>query len=94
MHISICVCTYQRTAWLKRLLEDLKQQRTDGRFTYEIVITDNDAAESARQVVAAAAADSPIRIAYCTESRRSIAHARNAGLALATGEAIAFIDDD
>jgi succinoglycan biosynthesis protein ExoM len=94
MHISICVCTYQRPAWLKRLLDDLKKQRTDGLFTYEVVLTDNDAAESGRPVVIEAAATSAIPIIYTTEPRRSIAHARNTGLAQAKGQAVAFIDDD
>ncbi len=94
MHISVCVCTYQRPVWLKRLLEDLQRQRTDDRFTYEIVITDNDAAESARSVVADAALHASLRIVYCADPRRSISHARNTTLANATGGLIAFIDDD
>lgn len=94
MHISVCVCTYQRPLWLGRLLADLGRQETKGRFTFEVVVADNDPSESAKEVTTAAAAVSPLRIIYCAEPRRSISHARNQTLAHATGDAIAFIDDD
>jgi succinoglycan biosynthesis protein ExoM len=93
-HISICLCTYQRPIWLRQLLQDLVRQETMGRFTFEIIVVDNDAAESAREVVREEAGASAIPIRYFTESRRSIAYARNKTLEHASGSFIAFIDDD
>lgn len=94
MHISVCICTYQRPAWLRQLLRALGQQQTQEHFTFEVIIVDNDAAETARKVVAEEAAVAPMRITYGTEARRSIAYARNQTLAAASGDLIAFIDDD
>ena len=94
MHLSICICTYQRPIWLGRLLGDLEHQETKGQFTFEIIVCDNDTAESGRTVVSKEASTSPVKIIYCVEPRRSISYARNQTLAHATGDAIAFIDDD
>ena len=93
-HLSICVCTYQRPKWLGRLLDDLGRQNTKDRFTFEVVVADNDAAETGRAVAIDRAAQSPIKIIYCVEPRRSISHVRNQTLTHATGDAIVFIDDD
>jgi succinoglycan biosynthesis protein ExoM len=94
MHISVCVCTYQRPVRLERLLIALSSQDTEGTFDYSIVIADNDAQESAKELVLSFAARSPIEIIYCVEPKRSISYARNKALACATGDTIAFIDDD
>jgi glycosyltransferase involved in cell wall biosynthesis len=94
IHVSVCVCTYQRPVWLRRLLLDLGRQETRGLFAFDIVVADNDAAESGRAVATELAAASPVKIRYCVEPRRSIAHVRNQTLAQSHGDAIAFIDDD
>ena len=79
---------------LRKLLGELRKLETHDRFTFSVVISDNDSEESARLVVEDVLSDYPVRIDYVTEPRRSISHARNAALAKASGEAIAFIDDD
>jgi succinoglycan biosynthesis protein ExoM len=93
-HISVCICTFQRPRLLKNLLERLNHQRTDGQFTYSVVVADNDPAQSARELVATFSATSPVRVTYCFESQPNIAMARNKALAQAEGDFIAFMDDD
>jgi len=93
-HITVCVCTYKRPALLARLLDALATQATDGAFSYSLVVADNDEQASAAEIVAAFEASSGIETAYVVESRRNIALARNAAVALATGEYVATIDDD
>jgi succinoglycan biosynthesis protein ExoM len=94
VHISICISTYQRPALLEKLLEALTLQTTNGRFTFSVVIADNDALESARPVVTRRAVNFPVPLVYCTEPRRSIAYVRNKSIEESTGDLIAFIDDD
>jgi succinoglycan biosynthesis protein ExoM len=94
MHISVCICTFRRPMMLKRLLKELVLQDTSGLFTFSVVITDNDALESAKQLVNDFMVESDIEIIYCVEPRKNISHARNMGLGYARGDAIAFIDDD
>src|SRR5262245_23547681 len=95
MQISVCICTYRRPELLGRLLRELAMQETGGLFTYSVIVVDNDRAETARPVVAAAIIESfPVPITYCVEPRQSIARARNRAVATATADFIAFIDDD
>ncbi len=79
---------------LKRLLHEVARQQTEGQFTFSIAVVDNDEQESARPVVAEFAAQFPVEAVYCVESHKNIALARNAVLAHARGDYIAFIDDD
>jgi succinoglycan biosynthesis protein ExoM len=93
-HINICICTYKRPHLLKRLLEELDRQETEGLFSYSIVVTDNDQSQSAQGVVAELSAKLSVDIIYCVEPQQNIALARNKALTCATGDFIAFIDDD
>jgi glycosyltransferase involved in cell wall biosynthesis len=93
-HINVCICTYKRSEFLKRLLNDLRQQETGGQFTYSIVICDNDHLRSAEPLVADFAATSNIAAKYCVEPQQSIALARNRAVQNTTGDYVAFIDDD
>src|SRR5688572_6221434 len=93
-HISVCICTFRRPALLLRLLQELSLQETAGLFSYSVVVSDNDAAQSAKELVLQFSASSPLKVVYCAESEQNIALARNAALANANGEYIAFIDDD
>jgi succinoglycan biosynthesis protein ExoM len=93
-HIAICVCTYKRPHPLNRLLQELAAQDTDGLFTYSIVVVDNDHLRSAERVISDFAASSRIPILYCEEPRQNIALARNKAVENASGDFVAFIDDD
>jgi len=94
MHISVCICSYRRPQQLRKLLIELLRQDTRGRFRYSIVVADNDREQSARTVVLDAAAEGPVAIRYCLEREQNIAMARNKAIGEATGDFIAFIDDD
>jgi succinoglycan biosynthesis protein ExoM len=93
-HITVCICTYKRPHLLKRLLSELRNQDTDGMFTYSIVVADNDALESAQDVVSEFAASSPVSVVYCAEPFQNIPMARNKAVEHASGDFVAFIDDD
>lgn len=79
---------------LKRLLGAVIQQDTNGCFSYSVVVIDNDLKESGKVAVEEFKAASPIHIAYYVEPRQNIALARNLAIDHATGDFIAFIDDD
>jgi succinoglycan biosynthesis protein ExoM len=93
-HISVCICTYKRPDYLKRLLQDLARQKTDDLFTFSIVVADNDKAQSAGPVVAEFAASSPVKIVYCVQPEQNIALTRNKAADNASGDFLATIDDD
>ncbi|MEZ0490653.1 glycosyltransferase family 2 protein [Kineococcus sp. TBRC 1896] len=89
--VSVVVCTRNRPEVLARCLQHL------GRLTYpdlEVLVVDNAPADDAtRDVVAAAAAGDP-RVRYARQEVPGLSHARNRGLELATGEVVAYTDDD
>lgn len=93
-HISVCVCTFMRPAMLRRLLEKLAEQDTNGLFSFSVVVVDNDRAESAREVVEVFASVAQFEVGYFVEPRQSFALVRNLAVAQATGDFVAFIDDD
>lgn len=93
-HVSVCICTYKRPVLLKRLLEELSDQERSERFTFSIVVVDNDRSESAKRVVEDFTKACPIHVTYCVEPRQNIALARNKAVENATGDFVAFIDDD
>lgn len=92
--VTVCICTYRRPDQLRRLLTELNRQDTQGRFSFSIVVADNDGNESARAVVVQFAATSSLTVTYCVEPEQSIALARNKAVEHAQGDFVAFIDDD
>lgn len=93
-HITVCICTFRRLRLLERLLGELRQQKTDGLFTFSIVVVDNDASRSAEAIVSRFAAVSEVQVTYVVEARQGISFARNLAVSRATGQYLAFIDDD
>lgn len=93
-HICVCVCTYKRPHALERLLLHLRKLETGNRFTYSVVVVDNDESRSAEATIAEIGAKFPVPLLYDIEPQRSIALARNRAVANARGEFLALIDDD
>jgi glycosyltransferase involved in cell wall biosynthesis len=83
-----------RPTWLRRLLSDLRDQQTESKFDFEVVVADNDPAESARNVVQELEGNYPVALKYCIEPAKGIDTVRNKALQVAVGDFIVFIDDD
>lgn len=93
-HICVCVCTYKRPQLLARLLAELAGQKTAGLFSYSVVVVDNDQAHSAEPVVMNFLTVFKGDVRYVVEPHQNIALARNKAIENATGDFVAFIDDD
>jgi glycosyltransferase involved in cell wall biosynthesis len=93
-HISVCVCTYRRNSMLARLLRNLALQDTHGRFTFSVVVVDNDPSGPAQAEVARLRSELSMEIVYGVEPERTIPAARNHGIRLAKGNFIGIMDDD
>ena len=92
--VSIVVCTFNRAPLLRRALDSLARQQTQGRFTYEIVVVDNASTDDTPRVIAAAAQAHAVAIRSVRETRKGIAIARNRAIQESRGAWIAFHDDD
>jgi glycosyltransferase involved in cell wall biosynthesis len=93
-HISVCICTYKRPRFLKKLLEELGRQMTEDLFSFSIVVADNDRLESAKPLALEFGKNSPIEVRYCVQPEQNIALTRNRAIENVCGEYVAFIDDD
>lgn len=92
MNISLCIATYRRPDRLAALLDDLVLQTL---LPIEVVVVDNDASGSALSVVAwRRERGAPFPIRYDIQPIKNISLTRNRTVALASGEWLAFIDDD
>jgi succinoglycan biosynthesis protein ExoM len=90
--VSLCIATHRRPEKLSELLQDLTQQ---GRVPDEVIIVDNDPAATAQPVVAnRIQMGAPFPVRYEIQPQKNISLTRNRTVALASGEWLAFIDDD
>ncbi len=90
--VSLCIATYRRLDRLALLLEDLT---TQSREPDQVIVVDNDPAGSAREVVERRRAlGAPFPIVYDVQPQKNISLTRNRTVELASGDWIAFIDDD
>jgi len=87
--ISVCICTRNRAASLKRTLASLAQQTFAG--PWELVVVDNGSSDATREIAEGFTA-APMR--YLLEPQPGLSRARNRALAAAEGELLVFTDDD
>ena len=88
--LSVILPTYNRVSSLKRALAALLRQSADP-SSYEIVVVDNNCSDGTREMVEGL--EEP-RVRLVSEARQGLSYARNAGLAAARSEIVAFTDDD
>ena len=92
MLISVCLCTYKRKT-LEKTLQSLVAQNLPDGCSLEIIVVDNDAEGSGRAICEAVDGGS-VTIDYRINAERNLASVRNATMESASGELLAFIDDD
>jgi glycosyltransferase involved in cell wall biosynthesis len=92
MRISLIICTRNRAGPLRRCLDAVAELQFAG--PWEAVLVDNGSTDSTREVIEAFAREAPFPVRYVHEAVPGLSNARNAGLAVASGEIIAFTDDD
>jgi glycosyltransferase involved in cell wall biosynthesis len=89
-HITVVVCTRERPGALARCLDSLLAQRYPN---FRILVVDNaPAGDATAEVVRAAARRGPVE--YLIERRPGLSFARNAAVAGAPNQILAWIDDD
>lgn len=93
LRIDVCICTYRRRE-LEDTLLSLGALDVPPDTAIRVIVADNDAEPSARDRVYALAARLPFDVIYVHCPASNISIARNACLESASGDVIAFIDDD
>lgn len=90
--VTVVVPTFRRPDRLALTLGGLAAQQAP--FRWDLIVVDNDVEASARSVVEDARTSLGVPVHYRTEARSGAAHARNRGIAEATGPVLALLDDD
>ncbi|MGR9172681.1 glycosyltransferase family 2 protein [Hyphomicrobiales bacterium] len=91
--ITICICTFRRPQ-IAATLASLKKLQLEPNWNVRVVVVDNDFEPTARGIVAKAAEQLSFPVTYLHAPANNISIARNACLEAATGDYMAFIDDD
>jgi len=94
LDLSVVLATYNRAHLLPLGLTALAAQQLPADFRWELVVVDNNSADSTRDVVEAFARNAPMPATYLFEPEQGTSAARNAGIRQAKGDLIAFTDDD
>ncbi|HET6862196.1 MAG TPA: glycosyltransferase family 2 protein [Pyrinomonadaceae bacterium] len=92
--LSLLVCTYNRAGDLRELLETAVAQETNGEFSYEVVVVDNNSTDETRSVVESFIAAGHKNVRYFFEKKQGKANALNTGLRELKGWAYVIADDD
>lgn len=93
-HITIAICTYNRSGYLKDTLKDLAAQ-TARRDSYEILVINNNSDDGTSAVCDRFSQSNPeIRFRVVLESDQGLSYARNRAVKEALGDTVYFIDDD
>jgi len=87
MLLSVIIPSYNRSQSLRRALQSVYQQ---SRADFEVIVVDDGSTDDTAEVIAA---HYPQCI-YIFQSNKGVSAARNAGIAHASGEWIAFLDSD
>lgn len=94
MRISVVICTRNRAESLRRTLHRFSEISTPDGCSWEIIVVDNGSTDSTRTVIEEFRIASGLNVRYAYEPKQGLSHARNRGMREATGEMIAFTDDD
>src|SRR5467141_928239 len=94
MKASVIICTYNRAACLAAVLESLSRLVVPVDFDWEVLIVDNNSADSTKTVCEPFVHQHPGRFRYMFESQQGKSFALNTGVREARGRLIAFTDDD
>ncbi|HWP44869.1 MAG TPA: glycosyltransferase [Blastocatellia bacterium] len=91
MEISAIICTHNRAHYLSKALQSLLDQ-TLPRSEYEIIVVDNCSGDSTRETVERFSSGEHLKYIY--EPKLGLSYARNSGWRNASGNYVAYLDDD
>jgi len=91
--VSVVISTYNRCSLLARALESLRHQESVD-VCYEVLVVDNNSTDETRAITQRVIAEDPEKFRYIFEPKQGVSYGRNAGIASAHAEIIAFTDDD
>ncbi|MBV9754862.1 MAG: glycosyltransferase [Hyphomicrobiales bacterium] len=93
MGVTVAICTFRRPS-VTKAVKSVARQKLPPNIAMRILVIDNDATPSAKDLIEDLHATSPVKIEYMHVPGQNISVARNAALGAATTRMLAFLDDD
>jgi glucosyl-dolichyl phosphate glucuronosyltransferase len=94
MQVSVILCTFNRSHSLSTALESVAISQLPDSVSWEVLVVDNNSKDKTRDVVEDFGRRYPGRFRYLFEPQQGKSYALNSGIREASGEILAFIDDD
>jgi glucosyl-dolichyl phosphate glucuronosyltransferase len=94
MKISVILCTYNRCQSLARALDSVAAAQMPDSLDWQVLIVDNNSKDDTRQVADRFCRRDPKHFRYVFEAQQGKSFALNRGIEEASGDVLAFIDDD
>ena len=92
MRVTVAICTWNRCELLRQTLDQLTRVIVPVGMTLEIIVVNNNCTDATDAVIDEFRERLPVHRVF--ESKPGVSHARNAALAAAASDYIAFTDDD
>lgn len=94
MKISVILCTYNRCESLAKALGSAARLMLPEATNWEVLVVDNNSTDQTREVAEDFCRRYPYRFRYVFEPRPGKSYALESGLREASGDVLAFMDDD
>ena len=92
MKFSVVICTWNRAQSLSRLLRSLTKAEQPGGVDWEIIVVNNNCTDDTDTIIGQYRHMLPLKRVF--ELTPGLSHARNTGIAAASGDYIIWTDDD
>jgi glycosyltransferase involved in cell wall biosynthesis len=94
MKITVILCTYNRCVDLARALDSILASEFPVSVPWEVLVVDNNSSDQTRELIEDFCRRYPGRLRYLFERQPGKSYALNAGIREASGDVLAFADDD
>ncbi len=92
--LSIVICTYNRAQLLKETIKSILLLEKDARFSYELIIIDNNSTDHTKDTVDSFQNKFNGSLHYIKENRQGKSYALNTAIKASQGDILIFTDDD
>ncbi len=94
MTLDVILCTFNRSALLRKAVESLFRAHKPPSLEIRLFVVDNNSSDDTAAVVRDLRSEADLPLQYLLERRQGSSFARNTGIAAGRGELVGMIDDD
>ena len=94
MNVTVIICTYNRCQSLAKALDSVAVSVLPDSVEWGVLVVDNNSKDGTREVIEEYCRRYPGRFRYVLEPKQGKSHALNTAIREASGDVLAFMDDD